>query len=59
MSVSAYEEYCDQLPLHPEVMKQYQADDDELKYLLLSPRSHLHDGGYECCESCCGSLQCS
>lgn len=28
--VSAYEEYYDELPLHPGLVKQYQVDDDNL-----------------------------
>lgn len=56
LSVSTYKEYYDELPLHPEEVNQYQVDDDDLKHLLLSPRSRLHDQGYECCESCYGSL---
>ena len=54
--VSAYEEYSNELPLYPEVVKQYQVDDNDLKHLLLSPRSCLYDQGYECCKSCYGSL---
>ncbi len=56
LSVSSYEEYYDRVPLHPESVKQYQVDDDDLKRLLLSPRSRLHQNGYECCESCYISL---
>ena len=56
LSVSSYEEYYDGVPLHPELVRQYQVADDDLKHLLLSPRSRLHQNGYECCESCYRSL---
>ena len=56
LSVSSYEEYYDGVPLHPELVRQYQVADDDLKHLLLSPRSRLHHNGYECCESCYRSL---
>ena len=56
LSVSSYEEYYDGVPLHPELVRQYQVDDDDLKHLLLSPRSRLHQNGYDYCESCYRSL---
>ncbi len=56
LSVSSYKEYYDGFPLHLELVRQYQVDDDDLKHLLLSPRSRLHQNGYECCESCYRSL---
>jgi hypothetical protein len=37
LRVSSYEKYYDGVPLHPEFIKQYQVDDDDLKHLLLSP----------------------
>ena len=56
LSVSSYKEYYDGVPLHPELVRQYQVADDDLKHLLLSPRSRLHHNGYECCKSCYRSL---
>ena len=47
LSVSSYEEYYDGVPLHPKLVRQYQVDDDDLKHLLLSPRSRLHHNGYD------------
>ena len=41
LRVSSYEEYYDGLPLHSELVKQDQVDDDDLKQLLLSPRSNF------------------
>ena len=51
-----YEEYYDGLPLHFELVKQYELDDDNLTHLQLSPRAHLHPHDYECCDSCYRSL---
>ncbi len=42
--------------MHPELVRQYQVADNDLKHLLLSPRSRLHQNGYDCCESCYRSL---
>jgi len=37
LCVSSYEQHFDGLPLHTELVKQYQVEDDDLKHLLLSP----------------------
>ena len=59
LAVSTYEEYYDGVHMHRELVKQYQVDDCDLKHLLLSPRARVDQKGYECCEMCFGSLQCS
>jgi hypothetical protein len=59
LAVSSYEEYYDGVPMHPELVKQYQVEDCDLKHLLLSPRARVDQKGYECCEMCFGSLRCS
>lgn len=42
LSWSSNEEYYNGVPLHHELFKHYQIDVDNLKHLLLSPRSQLH-----------------
>ena len=46
------------IQLHPLLVKQYQVGDDDLKHLLLSPRSRYDNdsGTYQCCQSCYRSL---
>ena len=46
------------IQLHPLLVKQYQVDDNDLKHLLLSPRSRYNNdsGTYQCCQSCYRSL---
>jgi hypothetical protein len=39
LAVLVYEEYYDGVPMHPELVKQYQVNDCGLKHLLLSPRA--------------------
>ncbi len=56
LCVSSYEQHFDGVPLHTELVKQYQVEDDDLKHLLLSPRAFCDQRGYECCESCHRSL---
>jgi hypothetical protein len=58
-AVSAYEEYYDGVSMHPELVKQYQVDDCNLKHLLLLPRAHLDPKDNKCCETCYGSLKSS
>ena len=50
LSVSSYDAYYDGAPLHPSLVRQHPVDND-LKHMLLSSRSRLHQIGYECCES--------
>jgi hypothetical protein len=56
LCVSSYEQHFDGVPLHTELVNQYQVEDDDLKHLLLSPRAFCDQRGYECCESCHRSL---
>ncbi len=49
LCVSGYEEYSDGVPLYPELGKQTKVDDDDLKHMLLLPKTHLDHEGYECC----------
>jgi hypothetical protein len=55
LCVSQYEEHFG-IQLHPLLIEQYQVVDDDLKHLLLSPRSKCHKGTYQCCQSCYTSL---
>ena len=52
LCVSSFEEYCDGIQRHKEVMLQYQVDDDDLKHLFISPMAHVDPVGYKCCEIC-------
>ncbi len=48
LSVDSYEEYYE-TTLKPEVTKQYQINVDDLKGMLLSPRSRKYPNGYATC----------
>ena len=51
LSVKAYESYYGH-ELKPELRKQYQVNNNNLKDLLLSPRSRKYKDGYVTCERC-------
>lgn len=55
LSVSSYEEhFC--ISLKRELVCQYEVEDDDLRGILLSPRSQCRDGvNYQCCVSCYNS----
>ena len=43
---------CTNNPINDTLRKQYRVDDEELKDLLLSPRSTKTNDGYMCCNTC-------
>ena len=53
-SVETYEEFCGEM-LHPILVNQYQIDD--IKGILLSPRSFRGGDTFECCSACFSSLK--
>jgi hypothetical protein len=56
LSVDSYEEYYE-TTLKPEVTKQYQINVDDLKGVLLSPRSRKYPDGYATCSVCFSGMQ--
>ena len=54
LSVETYEEFYGEM-LHPILVKQYQIDD--IKGILLSPRSFCGEDTFECCSTCFSSLK--
>jgi hypothetical protein len=56
LSVDSYEEYYE-TTLKSKVAKQYQMNVDDLKGMLLSPRSRKYPNGYATCSVCFSGMQ--